>query len=173
LRTINTGTKHDSLDKFITVKQLFMKAITKFILFFITSLSLIGCAQEPQKAKPDSSMTSSERENSIATNSVWHKAKLRGVAFRAIGQEPAWQLEIMTGSNILVVMDYGQSRVSYDYVEPDISQKARLTEYQLPDLTIQIEGKPCQDEMSGEQFEVSVRLQYPNRLLNGCGRALY
>ena len=150
-----------------------MIATTKIILFLITILSLIGCAQAPQKEPHHTDVTSSERENSIATNSVWHKAKLRGVAFRAIGQEPGWLLEISTGSQILVVTDYGQSRVSYDYVEPNIDQKARFTEYQLPELTIQIEGIACQDVMSGEQFEVSVRLQYPNRLLKGCGRALY
>ena len=155
------------------MKQQFMKNITKIILFIITALSITGCAREPSKTLQDSNISPGDRENAIAANNVWHKAKLRGVAFRAIGQEPAWQLEIMTGSQILVVTDYGQSRVSYDYVEPAISQKARLTQYQLPDLTIEIEGTPCQHVMSGEQFEVTVTLQYPSRLLKGCGRALY
>ena len=31
-----------------------------------------------------------ESEEEIAARNIWHAAKLRGVAFRAIGQEPGW-----------------------------------------------------------------------------------
>jgi len=31
-----------------------------------------------------------EGEEEITVRNVWHAAKLRGVAFRAIGQEPGW-----------------------------------------------------------------------------------
>lgn len=41
-----------------------------------------------------------EREQKIAKRDVWHAAKLRGVSFRAIGQEPGWLLEISNGEKI-------------------------------------------------------------------------
>ena len=63
-----------------------------------------------------------ETEEEIAARDVWHAAKLRGVAFRAIGQEPGWLLEMSTGDKILLVTDYGQTRIEYAYVEPEVFQ---------------------------------------------------
>ena len=112
-------------------------------------------------------------ETSIS--SVWHKAKLRGVAFRAVGQEPGWLLEISDGAEILLVLDYGENRKSYPWVEPIVYQEERMTRYIIDegDLIIEIRGQHCQDVMSGEQFEVSVTIIMPDRRLAGCGRALY
>jgi putative lipoprotein len=110
-----------------------------------------------------------------SVNSIWHKAKLRGVAFRAVGQEPGWLLEISDGAEILLVLDYGETRKSYPWVEPVVYQEERMTRYVIGEgeLTIEIRGQRCQDVMSGEQFEVSVTIIMPDRQLAGCGRALY
>lgn len=112
-------------------------------------------------------------ETSIS--SVWHKAKLRGVAFRAVGQEPGWLLEISDGAEILLVLDYGESRKSYPFVEPVVYQEERMTRYIVDEgeLIIEIRGQHCEDVMSGEQFEVSVTIIMPDRRLAGCGRTLY
>jgi len=106
---------------------------------------------------------------------VWHQAKLRGVAFRAIGQEPGWLLEITNGEEILLVTDYGSTRTSMPYVEPVAYQEERRTQYVVGDYntTIEIRGEPCTDVMSGESFEVSVTLFLDNKELHGCGRALF
>ena len=106
---------------------------------------------------------------------VWHKAKLRGVAFRAIGQEPGWLLEITNGEEILLLTDYGSTRTSMPYVEPVVYQEERRTQYVVGDYntTIEIRGEPCTDVMSGESFEVSVTLFLNNKELHGCGRALF
>ena len=124
-------------------------------------------------AAPAIAQDSGFDETSI--NSIWHKAKLRGVAFRAVGQEPGWLLEITTGTEILLELDYGQIKKSYPYVEPVVYQEERLTRYIVDEgeLTIEIRGQHCQDVMSGEQFEVSVTIIMPDRQLAGCGRALY
>ncbi|MDH3713689.1 MAG: hypothetical protein OET44_07575 [Gammaproteobacteria bacterium] len=108
-------------------------------------------------------------------NTVWHKAKLRGVSFRAIGQEPGWLLEITDGQEILLVTDYGNNRSSLPYVEPVVYREQHRTEFVLEDhgTTIEIRGEPCQDVMSGEEFAVSVTITLPDRTLQGCGRALH
>jgi uncharacterized membrane protein len=112
-------------------------------------------------------------ESSI--DNVWHQAKLRGVAFRAIGQEPGWLLEITNGTEILLVTDYGQNRNSYPYVEPVVYQEERRTQYVLESygVTVEIRGQRCTDVMSGEEFEVSVSIIMTDRRLEGCGRALF
>ncbi|RLA34094.1 MAG: hypothetical protein DRR11_03765 [Gammaproteobacteria bacterium] len=140
-----------------------VKAIS---LFLVSVLLLAACSpQEADKPPFD--------EASI-TN-VWHKAKLRGVAFRAIGQEPGWLLEITDGTEIMLSTDYGQNVNSYAYVDPVIYQEQRRTLYIITDEEIEIEilGQPCQDVMSGEEFAVSVTIRISDKELKGCGRALY
>jgi len=113
-------------------------------------------------------------EEELAKNNVWHKAKLRGVAFRAIGQEPGWLLEITNGEEILIVTDYGQNRKSHPYVEPQEDKAARRTVFQVDaDTSVLIEGKPCSDTMSGEKFETTVTVTTGEKTLKGCGRALF
>ena len=116
-----------------------------------------------------------EREQQIAKHDVWHAAKLRGVSFRAIGQEPGWLLEISTGEKIYLVTDYGRNKTSYRYVEPEVNRDLRRTVFSIEDknLEVLIEGKDCTDIMSGEKFAVSVSITVDRKQLKGCGRALY
>ncbi len=115
-----------------------------------------------------------QEQDELAKNDVWHKAKLRGVAFRAIGQEPGWLLEITQGKEILLVTNYGQERKSLPYVEPQEDKAARKTVFALEDSTsVLIEGKPCSDSMSGESFQTTVSITIGALVLNGCGRALF
>lgn len=111
-----------------------------------------------------------------AIDDVWHQAKLRGVAFRAVGQEPAWVLEIINNEEILLVMDYGQSKIHFSYEEPIENKQQRKTRFELKEpakLEILISGEACQDVMSGEKFSTSVLISLKDKLLKGCGRALY
>ena len=106
---------------------------------------------------------------------MWQQAKLRGVSFRAVGQEPGWLLEISHGEEILLVTDYGQNRLELPYVEPAVSQAQRRTQFVVgsPETVIEIRGEPCRDSMSGEEFTTAVTVERPDRTLHGCGRALH
>ena len=128
---------------------------------WLLALVLCGCTQAES---PEASF-----------GGVWHQAKLRGVSFRAIGQEPGWLLEITDGSEILLVTDYGQTKTSYPYVEPDVFEEERRTRFFLGDhdMEIIIEGKSCHDSMSGEEFTVTVTATVGENRMSGCGRALY
>jgi putative lipoprotein len=142
-----------------------MSRITALLL--LTAISACG-AQEQASEDPI------VREQELAKNNVWHAAKLRGVAFRAIGQEPGWLLEITSGEEILIVTDYGKERKSLPYVEPREDKAARKTVFQIDaDTSVLIEGKPCTDSMSGESFEVTVTVTLGDKTLQGCGRALF
>jgi len=134
----------------------------------LTAISACG-AQEEASEDPVA------REQELARNNVWHKAKLRGVAFRAIGQEPGWLLEITNGEEILLVTEYGSTRTSMPYVEPIVYQEERRTQYVLEayNTIVEISGERCTDVMSGEEFEVTVTIKQTDRELQGCGRALF
>lgn len=114
------------------------------------------------------------RTTRLGVSRNWHKAKLRGVAFRAIGQEPGWLLEIKNGEQILVVTNYGQDRNLYPYVDPQEDKAARKTVFQVDANTrVLIEGMPCSDSMSGETFQSTVTVTLGAQVLKGCGRALF
>ena len=141
--------------------------MANIVILAALGLLILSCSKPPPAEEV------SFDESSI--DSVWHKAKIRGVAFRAIGQEPGWLLEITNGIEILLVLDYGQTSTSYPYVEPVVYQDERRTQYVIDEdeLIVEIKGLPCQDVMSGEEFEVTVTIIMADRQLPGCGRALF
>jgi uncharacterized membrane protein len=134
-------------------------------------LGLTGCGSQAQDAAQEDPV---KREQELAKSNVWHEAKLRGVAFRAIGQEPGWLLEIKNGEEILVVTNYGQNRNLFPYVDPREDKAARKTVFQVDaNTSVLIEGKPCRDSMSGDSFDTSVTVTLGEQVFKGCGRALF
>jgi len=129
---------------------------------------LCACDSHQQSPSP------TEVVDVTSINDVWHKAKLRGVSFRAIGQEPAWLLEITDGTEILLVTNYGETRSSFPYVEPVVHQEQRRTVFVFgaDSAVVEILGEPCQDLMSGEQFPTLITIRLSDTTLQGCGRAL-
>lgn len=104
----------------------------------------------------------------------WEDARRRGVEFRAIGQEPGWYLEIFEGDSLVAVTAYGEQRAVTPYAEP-VREGNRTTftaETEAHDLQVVIEDTPCQDTMSGEEFESTVTMTLDGETYQGCGRPL-
>jgi len=104
---------------------------------------------------------------------IWEHAKLNGADFRAIGNEPGWTLEIHEMSRVILVSDYGASRVEVALPEPVVDSGARSTRWDAAELTLELIGDRCSDSMSGEAFETKVVVSWQGRTLRGCGRALH
>jgi len=110
-------------------------------------------------------------------SAVWEAAKLRGVSYRAIGQEPPWQLEIYTGKKFLLVTGYGNYKASFPWTKPEVSPHQKSTRYRSTgdggSIEITVTGTKCSDIMSGEEFASSVEVTWKDKILKGCGRALH
>lgn len=107
-------------------------------------------------------------------DNVWQQASLRGVSFRALGQEPGWLLEITDGTGILLVTEYGANSITYPFTEPQVDTETRQTLFTLKDNTIiEIREEPCSDTMSGERFTTRVTVTMSENKLTGCGRKLH
>jgi uncharacterized membrane protein len=111
--------------------------------------------------------------------SIQEEAKLRGVDFLGIGQEPPWRLEI---SADLIVLKTGYEQTSTEFAKtpPDIDQAARTTRYTTRntagngmELNIVIKGRECTDSMSGMNYSATVLVELNDKQLKGCGRALH
>lgn len=115
---------------------------------------------------------SSEHEGAAA----WSAARARGVDLRAVGQEPAWLMEVFGDERIVLTLDYGQEEHEFEDVEISTDASHVETIYRATseegDLEVHVVAEPCQDIMSGEPFAASVTVNFEGRELEGCGRAL-
>ena len=126
-----------------------------------------------QQAQLGESGSELQRCRNDRRRAVWEKAKLDGADFRAVGNEPGWNLEILAGSRIVLVADYGASRVELPLPQPMIDQQARTTRWNAGELIVEVIGRPCRDSMSDESFEATVVVTWGKQTLRGCGRALH
>ncbi|MBY6185332.1 MliC family protein [Marinobacter hydrocarbonoclasticus] len=102
---------------------------------------------------------------------IWEGAKLDGMDFRAIGNEPPWILELWP-ERIVLKTGYEQQRREWPRPEP--ANLERASRFDVADgVSVLLEGKPCSDTMSGEGFETTVTVTDGERLYRGCGRALH
>jgi len=124
-----------------------------------------------QQAQLGESGSELQRCRNDRRRAIWEKAKLDGADFRAVGNEPGWNLEIREGSRIVLVADYGASRVERPLPQPMIDQEARSTRWDAGELIVEVIGRPCRDSMSGESFESTVVVTWGEQTLRGCGRA--
>jgi len=104
---------------------------------------------------------------------VWERAKLDGADFRAVGNEPGWCLEILAGTRMVLLADYGATRLELPLPEPSVDHAARRTRWDAGEIVLEVIGRPCRDSMSGESFETEVSVHWRGRTLRGCGRALH
>ena len=108
---------------------------------------------------------------------VWEASKLRGVSFRAVGQEPPWVLEIDRDNGFLLVTGYRESSHLFPYSEPVSDTQQRSSRFRSQangeQIVITITAEPCRDSMSGESFGSRVEIGWREQLLRGCGRPLH
>ena len=100
-------------------------------------------------------------------------ARLRGVNFRATGNEPGWYLEVSANDQILFVTDYGQSLYLFSEAEAPSDPHAQNNVLQATNDKHRLElirlRKQCMDSMSDQQFDTSVTVRLDDREYHGCG----
>lgn len=109
-------------------------------------------------------------------DSPWDAAAARGVAFRAVGNEPGWYAEVDRGAvpAMRATLDYGDRRVEVPHavaLDGDASGyhgKARNG----TSVVLRIRREPCSDGMSDQTYDTSVTLDVGDTTYRGCGRFL-
>ena len=113
-----------------------------------------GCRNDPRRA-------------------IWEDAKLRGVDFRAVGNEPPWILEI-TGDRLDLYEGYDRRHERFR-ATPKSDAKKRETVYEAKEgaFRVVLRPGPCRDTMADEVYETRVEIFRKGRRLRGCGMALH
>lgn len=105
----------------------------------------------------------------------WEDAKLRGVDYRALGNEPGWVLEIGP-KGLLFVTDYGETRHHFPMVDPETDAAARASTWRTATeehkLEVTIVGEPCVDD-GDVAYASRVEVILDGRSHTGCGQALH
>ncbi|MEX2151319.1 MAG: META domain-containing protein [Steroidobacteraceae bacterium] len=96
--------------------------------------------------------------------------------FRALGQEPGWQLEIRKGAEMRLTYDYGAgtavSPAARVQIDPTSGTRTYHAVTEANDLRVVIVPVACADSISGRPFSSTVSVTLNGRTLRGCGEEL-
>ncbi len=96
--------------------------------------------------------------------------------FRALGQEPGWELEIHQGAEMRLTYDYGQGTAvtptSRIQVDANTGTRTYHAVTKANDLRVVIVPVGCTDSMSGRPFPATVSVTLNGRSFRGCGGEL-
>jgi putative lipoprotein len=112
----------------------------------------------------------------IRARSLVEDARARGVAFRARGNEPGWIVEIGPQERIVFETQYGNERHEFAAARATGELTGRGLRYAAEEdgqpIEVVVRSETCQDDMSGESFDLSVVVTYAGSTLRGCGARL-
>jgi heat shock protein HslJ/uncharacterized membrane protein len=96
--------------------------------------------------------------------------------FRAIGQEPGWQLEIRKGAEMRLTYDYGKGMAVTPapklLVDSSSGRRTYHASTEGNDLSVVIVPVPCNDSMSGRAFPATVSVTLNEKTFRGCGEEM-
>lgn len=96
--------------------------------------------------------------------------------FRAVGQEPGWQLEVRKGSEMRLTYDYGKGTAvtpaPRTEVDAQTGTRTLHARTEASDLRVEIVPVACSDAMSGKPFAATVTVTLNGRVFRGCGENL-
>ena len=108
--------------------------------------------------------------------SLLEDAKLRGVDFRGMGNEPGWIIEI-SGNQLYFETNYGTESYEFLLGGHASGSKPNSVVYKGEALgksiSVEISSGRCNDTMSDNVYESFVTVNFEDTTLNGCGQALH
>jgi heat shock protein HslJ/uncharacterized membrane protein len=96
--------------------------------------------------------------------------------FRAIGQEPGWELEIHKGAEMRLNYDYSKNTAVTPASRVQVDSRTGTRTYhavtKANDLRVEIVPVACTDSMSGRPYAATVTVTLNGRSFRGCGEEL-
>ncbi|MDF1747305.1 MAG: MliC family protein [Alphaproteobacteria bacterium] len=100
----------------------------------------------------------------------WRAAAVRGVDFRAVGNEPGWLLEMDEEQGVFILLDYGTQVIKTP--PPHLKIYPLTIRTEAHEITIVSKDSGCRDAMSGEYSPLTVTMTVDGKAYTGCGRRL-
>lgn len=103
--------------------------------------------------------------------SLREDARLRGVVYRALGNEPGWTLEVGPGSTLDWITNYGQERHRFDGAIEQSAAAAGARSYTAGNagetIRVTVATAPCTDD-AGVPYELTATIDFAGGTLRGC-----
>ena len=107
---------------------------------------------------------------------IWESARMRGVDYRAVGNEPGWLLEIIEDGSTRFEADYGELTLEFATPaprrDPATGDRVYLWSEGGRTVELRLRDASCQDTMASLSFPLTVSVELDGRRFEGCGRAL-
>lgn len=145
----------------------------RWVALTAVMMGAAGCASTPSATEGEASRADKDTQGTEETRAVWERAAAKGVAFRAVGQEPGWVVEVFEGDapRLEAQVNYGERSVVLNSVEHDGGvYSGTADDGTMVRLTLRNES--CVDPMSGESFSTHATLELGTEIFRGCGRTL-
>ncbi|WP_158636399.1 COG3650 family protein [Luteimonas marina] len=107
--------------------------------------------------------------------SPWDEARSRGVAFRGLGTEPFWSLEVDGGPvlRMRLDLDMGERKLLLPQVTAlDAGEGYAGKAEDGSDVVLRITRGDCSDGMSDQTYPAAIELQVGEQTYRGCGAFL-
>jgi membrane-bound inhibitor of C-type lysozyme len=108
-------------------------------------------------------------------DSLREDARVRGVVYRALGNEPGWILEIGPGTGIVYVTDFGSKSHTFDAMQASTGADGASRTFTAGTgdqaIRVTVRQERCVDD--GEvEFDHSATVEFAGQTLRGCGTRL-
>lgn len=139
------------------------------LLITVCLLALAACRSPATAPAPPPADASS----APPSGTPWEQARARGSAFRGIGTEPGWWVEVGGGDapRLHAELDYGERKV-------EVAGASRAADGYVGStadgvaVSLTTAKEPCSDGMSDTEYPASAILTVGGRTYRGCGRFL-
>ena len=112
----------------------------------------------------------------LRAQSLLADARERGVRYLGRGNEPGWTVEIGPGARLEFATNYGQKRVAFAAATESGTETAGARVFRAEHggqrIKVSVTTQACTDDMSDEQFEQLMVVEYGGKDFRGCATAL-
>ena len=112
----------------------------------------------------------------LRARSLVADARERGVVFRGTGNEPGWLVEIGPGSRITYVAMFGEERHEFANVSESGGEAAGsrvfVADTDRGPFKVTVARETCLDDMSGDEFDHRMLVEWGDETRRGCATAV-
>lgn len=145
------------------------------VLLLTGAIALSACTSNESSSTKVVPIPAEPSTPTAAQASPWEQASARGIAFRGIGTEPGWLVEVGAGGTpaLHAELDYGERKIDIAHVQPLPGGTGYTgTTGDGVAVELQLQREDCSDGMSDEAYPVSAKLGVDGKTYAGCGRFL-
>lgn len=112
----------------------------------------------------------------LRVRSLVADARERGVRFRGTGNEPGWMVEIGPGTRLTYLTMYGEERHEFANVTErdgeDAGASVFIADTDKGPFKVTIARETCQDDMSGDEFDHRMVVEWGDETRRGCATSM-